>query len=441
MRMYDIIQKKRDGYELSDDEIKYVVDGYTKGNIPDYQMSAFLMAIYFMKMNSSETTCLTMAMASSGDILDLSCIEGVKVDKHSSGGVGDKTTLIVAPLVAACGLPVAKMSGRGLGHTGGTIDKLESIPGFNVKLDFDKFIENVNKYKIALVSQTANMTPADKKIYALRDVTATIDNISLIASSIMGKKIAAGADAIVLDVKVGSGAFMKNLDDAICLANEMVQIGTRLGRNTIAVLSDMDQPLGVSVGNTLEVIEAIETLKGKGPKDLESLCIELAAYMVFAAKMKSTVADARNLVVQKLENGEGLQKLKELVSAQGGDVSFVENPEKFEIANIKKEVRLDNIGYVHKMDTEAIGKAAMILGAGRETKDSIIDLSVGLMIHKKTGNLILRDELVVTIYGNDDEKIKKAEEIIKNAYTIGNVEKYKEKLIKAIVTKTEVLRY
>jgi len=399
------------------------------------------MAIYFMKMSSRETTYFTMAMVSSGDILNLSCIDGVKVDKHSSGGVGDKTTLIIAPLVAACGLPVAKMSGRGLGHTGGTIDKVESFPGFNVKLDIDKFIENVNKHKIALVSQTANITPADKKIYALRDVTATIDNISLIASSIMSKKIAAGADAIVLDVKVGSGAFMKSFDDAICLANEMVQIGTSLGRNTIAILSDMDQPLGVAVGNTLEVIEAINTLKGEGPKDLEDLCIELASHMIFAANMTTTVADARNLIVQKLKKGEGLLKLKELVTAQGGDASYVDNPEKFEIAKIKKEVILDNIGYVYKMDTEAIGKAAMILGAGRETKDGIIDLSVGLMVHKKTGDLIMQDEVVVTIYGNDDEKIKQAEDIIKQAYTTGNVEKYKEKLIKAIVTKAEVLRY
>ena len=441
MRMYDIIQKKRDGYELSDDEIKYVVEGYTEGSIPDYQVSALLMAIYFKKMTTRETTYLTMAMAGSGDNLDLSCIQGMKVDKHSSGGVGDKTTLVVAPLVAACGLPVAKMAGRGLGHTGGTIDKLESFPGFNVKLDFNKFIDNVNKYKIALVSQTANLTPADKKIYALRDVTATVSNSSLIASSIMSKKIASGADAIVLDVKVGSGAFMKEIDDAINLADEMVQIGNQVGRNTIAIVSNMDQPLGVAVGNTLEVIEAINTLKCKGPKDLESLCIEIAAYMLIAGKMTNTIAEARNKVIAKLKSGEGLIKLRELVGSQGGDESFVDNPEKFEIAKIRKQVKLDKIGYVHKMDTEAIGKAAMILGAGRETKYSEIDLSVGLMVHKKVGDLILENEVVVTIYGNDDDKIKQAEDIIKASYTVSNVEKYKEKLIRAIVMKDEVERY
>ncbi len=441
MRMYDIIEKKRDGHELTKEEIEYVVSEYTNGDIPDYQMSGLLMAIYLKGMSNTETVNLTMAMVNSGDKLDLSSIKGNKVDKHSSGGVGDKTTLIVAPLVAACGVPVAKMSGRGLGHTGGTIDKIESIPGFNVKIEESRFVENVNTNKIALVSQTANLTPADKKIYALRDVTATVESTALIASSIMSKKIASGADAIVLDVKVGSGAFMKNLEDAIILAEEMVSIGCNVGKNTIAILTDMDEPLGVAVGNEVEVVEAIETLKCNGPKDLENICVELASYMVYAAKAANSIGDARNLVVMKLKSGEGLAKLKQLVESQDGDSSYIDDVTKFKKVKFTKEVILDREGYVQKIDTEAIGKAALVLGAGRENKESIIDLSVGLLVHKKIGDRILDNMSVVTILGNDEDKVKQAEEIIKNAYKLSNTEVYREKLIKAVVKNGEVIRY
>ena len=348
MRIYDLIEKKRDGHVLSNEEIDYVIKGYTDGSIPDYQMSALLMAIYFRGMNEEETLHLTMAMRDSGDVLDLSEIKGVKVDKHSTGGVGDKTTLVVGPMVAACGVPVAKMSGRGLGHTGGTIDKLESFPGYRVSIPEDVFISNVNEIKIAVAGQTANLAPADKKIYALRDVTATVDNISLIASSIMSKKLASGADAIVLDVKTGSGAFMKEEKDAILLAQEMVNIGNGAGKNTIAIITDMDQPLGHAVGNALEVREAIDTLRGEGPDDLLELSYVLGSYMLKAAGVADDLEEAREKLENSVKNGNALKKLAELVKAQGGDETYVYNPDKLVKSSIIVDVNSEVSGYVKK---------------------------------------------------------------------------------------------
>ena len=368
MRMYDIIQKKRDGGELTKDEISFFVKGYTNGEIPDYQASALMMAIYFNKMNYNETLELTMEMAKSGDNMDLSGIEGVKVDKHSTGGVGDKTTLVVAPLVAAAGAPVAKMSGRGLGHTGGTIDKLEAFDGFNVGMSMEKFTSSVTGIGIAISAQTGNLAPADKKLYALRDVTATVENISLIAGSIMSKKLASGADAIVLDVKSGSGAFMKDDEGAFELAQEMVSIGLGAGRDLVALITDMDQPLGKAVGNSLEVIEAIDTLKGNGPKDLEDICLHLGAHMLLLSKKVGTIDEGLQRLRDVMESGEGLEKLKELVKNQGGDPSYVDDISKFKKADIVKEVVSEHEGYVCSIKTDEIGRATLVLGAGRENK-------------------------------------------------------------------------
>ena len=346
MRMYDIITKKRNGIELTKEEIRFFVEGYTKGEIPDYQVSSLMMAIYFQKMNTKETSELTMAMVDSGETIDLSKIKGIKVDKHSTGGVGDTTTLIVGPMVAAAGVPVAKMSGRGLGHTGGTIDKLESFPGFSVEMSIEKFMSNVNDKKIAIAGQTANLAPADKKLYALRDVTGTVDNMSLIAGSIMSKKIASGADAIVLDIKTGSGAFMKDEDSAFELAEEMVNIGTHVGRNTIGVITDMDQPLGFAVGNALEVMEAIETLKGHGPEDLTELCLTLGAHMLVLGEKATDYESARETLKEVIKSGKALEKLRELVEAQGGDGRFVDNPDLFETPSIIKPVFAKEEGYI-----------------------------------------------------------------------------------------------
>ena len=400
MRMVDLIAKKRDGHALTTEEINFIVEGYTNGDIPDYQVSSLAMAIFFQDMNDQERADLTMAMVNSGDTIDLSAIEGVKVDKHSTGGVGDTTTLVLGPLVAALGVPVAKMSGRGLGHTGGTIDKLEAVPGFHVEIENDEFMRLVNENKIAVIGQSGNLTPADKKLYALRDVTATVNSIPLIASSIMSKKIAAGADAIVLDVKTGAGAFMKTDEDAKRLAEAMVRIGNNVGRNTMAVISDMSQPLGEAIGNALEVQEAIDTLQGKGPKDLEELCLTLGSQMVYLARQASSLEDAREKLIEVMNNGKALESFKTFLSAQGGDASVVDDPSKLPQAQFKVEVEAKEDGYVSEIVADEIGTAAMLLGAGRATKESEIDLAVGLMLRKKVGESVKKGESLVTIYAN-----------------------------------------
>lgn len=418
MRMYDLIIKKRNGGELSTEEINFFIDNYTKGNIPDYQVSALLMAIYFQKMNMRETSDLTMAMVHSGDILDLSRIEGMKVDKHSTGGVGDTTSLVLTPMVAALGIPVAKMSGRGLGHTGGTIDKLESFRGFSVEITEKQFIENVNKNKLAIMAQTADLAPADKKLYALRDVTGTVDNISLISSSIMSKKIAAGADGIVLDVKVGDGAFMKSFEDAKRLAEAMVNIGKNVGRETIAVISDMDQPLGFAIGNALEIKEAIDTLQGNGPADLFELCLTLGSMMVLLAKKASTVEEARKLLLGTIEDGSAINKLKQFVIAQGGVGSEVDNPQLLPRAKYIVEVKSDRAGYVAKINAQNLGLVAMELGAGRATKEDIIDLAVGVVLNKKRGDITALGDTIAYIHANDERLIQKAYKDILDNYDI-----------------------
>ncbi len=409
MRMYDIIMKKRNGGELSKEEIDFFIEGYTKGEIPDYQVSALMMAIYFQKMTEQETYNLTMAMADSGDRLDLSAIQGIKVDKHSTGGVGDKTSLALIPMVAACGIPVAKMSGRGLGHTGGTIDKLESFDGFTTGLTTERFIENVNRIGIAIMGQTADLAPADKKLYALRDVTATVDNLSLIASSIMSKKLAAGADAIVLDVKTGSGAFMKRESEAKALAQEMVKIGKNAGRKTIAVISDMDQPLGFAVGNALEVKEAIETLKGNGPADFLELCLTLGSQMLIAGGRAESSAEAEEMLRAVIADGSALKKLAAFVEAQGGDSSAVYHPELLPQASIVRPVTAPESGYLTHIVCDEVGICSLILGGGRETKESEIDLSVGLMLCKKAGDYVEAGEPLAMIHANDEGKAAEAE--------------------------------
>lgn len=408
MKMKDIILKKRNGLELSTEEIDFFIQGFTNGEIPDYQASALLMSIFFNKMNKRETADLTMSIVNSGDILNLDKIKGIKVDKHSTGGVGDTTTILLAPMVAACGVPVAKMSGRGLGHTGGTIDKLESFPGFSADLSEERFIENVNNIGLALVAQTGHLAPADKKIYALRDVTATVDNMSLIASSIMSKKIASGADSIVLDVKVGEGAFMKTVEDAKALALEMVSIGKSVGRNTIAVISDMDHPLGYAIGNSLEIIEAINTLKGKGPKDLLELSLVLGSNMLLLANRVSTYEEGRLLLEENIKSGKALSKLKEFVAAQGGNPDYVDNTDLFKKAEYIIEVKALRSGVISKIHAESMGIIAMELGAGRDTKESSIDLKVGIVLNKKRGELVTKGDVLATIHASDINKAKKA---------------------------------
>ena len=433
MRMVDIIEKKRDGGKLTKEGIDFFVNGYVKGDIPDYQASALLMAIYFRNMDYDETLNLTLAMENSGDKLDLSAINGIKVDKHSTGGVGDKTSLVLAPMVAALGGKVAKMSGRGLGHTGGTIDKLESIPGFNTSLSEEAFVKQVNDIGIAITGQTGNLAPADKKIYALRDVTATVENISLIASSIMSKKLASGADAIVLDVKTGSGAFMKNEADAVSLANEMVRIGKGAGRNVTALITDMDQPLGYAVGNALEVIEAINTLKGEGPEDLTNLVLNLGTYMVLAARDDLDKETVRKELERVIRDGSALDKMAEFVKAQGGDPDAVYNTDKLKVSDTITEVCTDSDGYVQSIQSEFIGKASMILGGGRAAKDDVIDLSVGVVLSKKIGDKVNKGDVIARIYCDNADKTKEAETMIKDAYTFSQEFVEKNILIKGIV--------
>lgn len=403
LRMVDIIENKRDGEELNKEQIEFFVTGYTEGSIPDYQASAFLMAIYFTGMTTEEQGYLTMAMAESGDQIDLSAIEGIKVDKHSTGGVGDTTTLILAPLVAACGVPVAKMSGRGLGHTGGTLDKLEAIEGFHVEISTEQFIQQVNDLKIAVIGQSGNLTPADKKLYALRDVTATVNSIPLIASSIMSKKLAAGADAIVLDVKTGAGAFMKTLEDSKQLADAMTAIGNEVGRNTSAVISDMSQPLGFAIGNALEVKEAIDTLQGTGPADLTELCLVLGSKMLLAANKAKTEEDARKQLQNVIENGDALRLFGELIKAQDGNEKVIENTNLLPQAQYQIEVPAIESGYVSMIDADEIGVAAMLLGAGRATKEDDIDLAVGIVLRKKIGDFVEKGETLAVLHANTEQ--------------------------------------
>lgn len=418
MRMYDLILKKKQGGELSTDEIRYMIEGFTEGSIPDYQMSAMTMAICFRGMTPRETVDLTLAMRDSGDVLDLSGIKGIKVDKHSTGGVGDKTSLALTPIIAALGVPVAKMSGRGLGHTGGTIDKLECFDGFTTALSEEQFAGNVNTIGIAIAGQTANLAPADKKLYALRDVTATVDQMSLIASSIMSKKLASGSDAIVLDVKTGNGAFMKKLEDSRALAKEMVSIGTMAGKKTVAVITDMDQPLGRAVGNSLEVREAIDTLRGEGPADFKEVVFALGSQMLMLAGRAADEREARALMEGVIEDGSALDKFAQFVRAQGGDAAPVYDTSLLPVAGKTLEVTAKESGYVHRILAEDIGIACMTLGGGRETKESAIDLSVGIILEKKNGDAVSDGEVLATIYGNDDAKMQTAYEKIAHAYEI-----------------------
>ncbi len=417
MRMVDLIEKKRDGLELTKEEIEFIIKGYTSGAIPDYQMSAFAMAVYFQNMTDSERAALTMAMVESGDQIDLSAIEGIKVDKHSTGGVGDTTTLVLAPLVASVGVPVAKMSGRGLGHTGGTIDKLEAVKGFSVEITNEQFIDLVNQNKLAVVGQSGNLTPADKKLYALRDVTATVNSIPLIASSIMSKKIASGANAIVLDVKTGAGAFMKELAQAEELAKAMVDIGNNLGRNTMAIISDMSQPLGFAIGNALEVKEAIDTLKGNGPEDLKELCLALGSQMIFLAGRTASIEEARVLLEEAIVSGSALDTLRTFLQAQGGDASVVDDVSKLPTAKFQLEVPAKSAGYISNIVADKIGVAAMLLGAGRATKESTIDLAVGIELRKKVGDFVNIGDTLVTLHSNSED-VGEVTEKIYESYTI-----------------------
>ena len=434
MRMVDMIEKKRDGHELTKEEISFVIKGYTDGTIPDYQMAAFQMAVYFQGMTAKETAEFTMAMVESGDQVDLSAIDGVKVDKHSTGGVGDTTTLVLAPLVAALDIPVAKMSGRGLGHTGGTLDKLEAVPGFHIEITDKEFFDLVNENKIAVIGQSGNITPADKKIYGLRDVTGTVSSIPLIASSIMSKKIAAGSDAIVLDVKVGAGAFMKDLTMARDLANAMVQIGNQVGRQTMAVISDMNQPLGYAIGNALEIKEAVETLQGKGPEDLHELCLTLGSYMVRLAGKAETTEEAREMLEEVINNGKALEVFKLFLQSQGGDTSVIDDMTKLPTARYQIEVPAKEAGYVSQIIADEIGTAAMILGAGRATKESEIDLAVGLVLHKKIGDEVKVGESIVTIHSNTED-VESVKEKIYHAYEMSASQVAPATLIHEEITK------
>ncbi|MCM2674217.1 pyrimidine-nucleoside phosphorylase [Alkalicoccobacillus plakortidis] len=419
MRMVDLIEKKRNGEVLSESEIHFIINGYTNDEIPDYQMSAWAMAVFFQDMNDKERADLTMAMVKSGEEIDLSAVEGIKVDKHSTGGVGDKTTIALAPLVASLGVPVAKMSGRGLGHTGGTLDKLESIPGFHIELTTQEFIDKVNENKLAVIGQTGNLTPADKKLYGLRDVTGTVNSIPLIASSIMSKKLASGADGIVLDVKTGTGAFMKELSDSKELAQAMVKIGTKLGKKTMAVISDMNQPLGLAVGNALEVKEAIAMLKGEGPEDVLELCLTLGSHMVVMAKKANSVDEAREALQEAITSGKAIATLKTFIEAQGGDSSVVDDLSTFPEAPFKIEVKAQSEGMVKSIEADRIGTAAMMLGAGRATKDDDILLDVGLILHKKIGDAVKKGDTLVTLHSRT-EQAAEVEAIVQKAYEVAN---------------------
>ena len=417
-RMYDIIDKKKLGQELSDDEIAYFVKGFTNGEIPDYQASALCMAIYFNGMSDREISTLTLEMRDTGDIVDLSAINGIKVDKHSTGGVGDKVTMIAAPIVASVGVPIAKMSGRGLGFTGGTADKLESIPGFNINLDSESFFKQVNEIGIAIATQTGNLCPADKKLYALRDVTATVDSLPLIASSIMSKKLAAGCDKILLDVTVGSGAFMKTRENAQRLADTMVNIGKSAGKETVAVITDMDTPLGRAVGNSLEVIEAVEMLKGNAPDDLRKVVLEISANMIYLGEKAKCLEEAYSLAENAISSGKALEKFKQMVAYQGGDISYIDDLGKFKMSPIKYEIKAATCGYVQRIDALSVGNASMILGAGREKKGDSIDFGAGIYLNKKQGEKVFKGDTVMTLYSQSLEKCKKAEEALTGVWSV-----------------------
>ena len=434
MRMYDLIEKKRNGDILDRSEIEHMIVEYTNGRIPDYQMSAMLMSIYFQGMNDTEMGDLTLAMANSGDIVDLSEISGIKVDKHSTGGVGDKTTLIAAPIAAACGVKVAKMSGRGLGHTGGTVDKLEAIPGFQTSLSREKFFEIVKKVGISVIGQSGNLAPADKKLYALRDVTATVESIPLIASSIMSKKLAAGSDCILLDVKTGSGAFMKTRKDAIALAEKMVAIGEHSGKTTIALVTDMNIPLGENIGNALEIIEAVATLQGNGPTDLTEVSLELAANMIHLGGF-GDMDESRNLAKQAVTSGAAFDKFVEMVAAQGGDISVIKNPDNFDKAKAGIALVAKEDGYIEHMDAQACGTASCMLGAGRETKDSQIDAAAGIVLKKKTGDKVAKGDVIAHLYSSHEELLKEAKEKLAKAITIKAEKPLEEPLILARIDK------
>ncbi len=433
MRMYDIINRKKRGGHLTKEEIDFMVKGYTSGEIPDYQVSALMMAICFQGMDEEETLHLTLAMRDSGEVLDLSAIEGIKVDKHSTGGVGDKTSLVLTPMVAALGIPVAKMSGRGLGHTGGTIDKLECFPGFSTSLTKEQFFDNVNRIKVAIMGQTESLAPADKKLYALRDVTATVDQLSLIASSIMSKKLAANADAIVLDVKTGNGAFMKTKEEAFALAEEMVQIGKNAGKQMAAVVTDMDQPLGNAIGNSLEVKEAILSLNGLGPKDFMEVVYALGVEMVLSSGKAGTPEEAKELLMRTIEEKTALDKFAEFVEVQGGDKRFVYQPELLPLASIQLQVMNTEEGYVSHILAEEIGLASLVLGGGRLTKESEIDLSVGILLHKKRGDMVRSQDALATIYANDMEKAKEAYGRIVRAYEISREPVEEVSMVKGVI--------
>lgn len=417
MRMYDIIKKKRDGYSLTKEEIHFFIDGYINGTIPDYQVSSLLMAIYYKGMNNEETAELTFAIRDSGEKLSFKGMNGVRVDKHSTGGVGDKTSLIVAPIVASCGCTVAKMSGRGLGHTGGTIDKLESIKGFRTDIPLDEFIKIVNETGICIVGQTKDLAPADKKLYALRDVTATVESIPLVVSSIMSKKLAADDDCIVLDVKTGSGAICKTIEDSTTLAEIMVDIGKKAGKKMMAIITDMDRPLGNAIGNSLEVIEAVNTLKGQGPEDLTSICITLASSMLTLAGF-GDANETEKMAMESISSGKALETLIKMVKAQGGDIECIKDTEKFEKASVTKEVHAPKSGYISKMNTEEYGIASLLLGAGRNTKEDEIDYSAGIVLHKKTYDHVEKGDLIATLYTNKPEALLQAEKRLIDATAI-----------------------
>ena len=433
MRMVDIIIKKKSGYELSPEEISFFIKGYTKGEIPDYQVSALMMAIFFKGMSDKETLALTMEMADSGDHLDLSAIKGIKVDKHSTGGVGDKTSLSLTPIVAACGVPVAKMSGRGLGHTGGTIDKLESFDGFNVSISEKEFIDNVNSIGISLMAQTADLAPADKKLYALRDVTGTVDNMSLIASSIMSKKLAAGADAIVLDVKTGSGAFMKTLEDSRALAKAMVDIGNGAGRKTVALITDMDQPLGNTVGNAIEVREAIDTLNGKGPSDFTELVYTLAQKMLILGGKAVNDDEALGMIKSVISSGKALDKLAAFVKAQGGNKDQVYDPSLLKVSDKTTFLKADESGFIDRITCDKVGVSCMMLGGGRASKEDTIDLSVGIELLKKKGDEVAKGDNLAVIHYNDENKLSSAMDELKSAYHISSEKPEETVLIKEMI--------